>query len=122
MSMIRKPSAMKTETRERMRGGDGSVTIRHYFEAAEFAAPVRLCARLTLPPGVGIGVHEHVTEDEVYVIVKGSGLLHDGERETRVGEGDAILTGRGGAHALRNDGDADLELMAFIATYPAPAA
>lgn len=119
--MIRAAAAMKIEERERMRGGNGRVTVRHYFEAAEFAAPVRLCARLTIPPGAGIGVHEHLTEDEVYVITAGAGLLDDGQSERRVCAGDAILTGRGESHAIRNDGASDLELIAFIATYP-PAA
>jgi mannose-6-phosphate isomerase-like protein (cupin superfamily) len=119
--MIRTIPEMKTEVRERMRGGAGAVTIRHMFEPAEFGAPVRLCARLTLPPGAGIGPHAHATEDEVYVVLSGHGLLHDGTAERRIGPGDAVLTGHGGSHAVRNDGDTDLEILAFIATYPAKA-
>ncbi|HOH31704.1 MAG TPA: cupin, partial [Candidatus Hydrogenedentes bacterium] len=65
--MIRKSTDMPREVRERMRGGEGSVSIRHIFKQDEFTAPVRLCAQLTLPPGAGIGPHTHETEDEVYV-------------------------------------------------------
>ena len=59
--MIRRESEMKTETRQNMRGGTGSVTIRHYFTREEFTADARLCARLILPPGASIGPHCHET-------------------------------------------------------------
>ena len=118
--MIRKPADMKEETRENMRGGDGSVTIRHYFTKDEFTANARLCAKLIIPPGAGIGSHQHDAEDEVYIVTQGSGLLDDGTEETRVSAGDAILTGNGGSHAIRNDGAEPLEMIAVIACYPKP--
>ncbi len=116
--MIRKLSEMETEVRERMRGGEGSVTFRHMFKKEDFTAPVRLCAVLTLPPGSGIGSHQHLTEDEIYIVTKGSGILDDGETKTRVTVGDAVLTGKGESHAVHNDGDEPLEIMAIIVCYP----
>ncbi len=115
--MIRRPPDMPVEQRTNMRGGAGTVTVQHLFQPAEFKAGVRLCARLTLPPGAGIGLHRHDTEDEVYVVTRGSGILEDESGASRVAAGDAILTGRGASHAIRNDGGDDLELVAFIATY-----
>ena len=117
MTMIRRASEIRTEVREDMKGGGGSVTIRHYVEKDEFGANVRLCAQLVLPPGSGIGSHKHVDEDEVFIITKGSGLIHDGEKEVRVSAGDVILTGKGDEHALRNDGKEGLEAVAVIACY-----
>jgi mannose-6-phosphate isomerase-like protein (cupin superfamily) len=115
--MIRQAGDMKVEVRDRMRGGAGQVNVRHWLQKEDFKANVRLCAKLTIPPGAGIGTHPHEKEDEVYVILRGSGLLHDGTRETRVSAGDAILTGNGGAHAIRNDGPEDLEIAAMIVGY-----
>lgn len=115
--MIRKSSAMKVESREGMRGGKGTVTFRHYFEPGELTANVRLCAELILPPGSSIGRHEHTAEDEVYIVTQGTGLLDDGTQEARITRGDAVLTGRGGTHAVRNDGAEDLRLIAVIACY-----
>ena len=117
--MIRKADKMQEEVRENMRGGDGAVTIRHVFDKHAFTANVRLCARLTIPPGAGIGSHEHATEDEVYIVTRGSGILDDGISQTRIAAGDAVLTGNGESHAVRNDGDEDLELIAIIMCYPA---
>ena len=116
--MVRKPSEMSTEVRAGMRGGQGEVTIRHAFQPGEFGAKVRLCAQLTIPPGASIGTHAHADEDEVYLVMRGCGLLdEDGGRTTRVQAGDAILTGKGASHAVRNDGTEPLEIVAFIAKY-----
>lgn len=115
--MIRKPSDMKIETRDAMRGGVGTVTFRHFFEKDEMKARSRLCAELTLPPGASIGPHAHATEDEVYIITAGSGLLDDGRTRTRITAGDAVLTGQGGSHAVINDGAVDLKLIAVIMCY-----
>ena len=116
--MIRKFADMECEVREHMRGGPGTVTVRHLFKQEEFTAKVRLCATCIIPPGAGIGPHTHETEDEVYIVTRGTGILDDGETKTRVNTGDAILTGNGASHAIFNDGAEPLELTAFIATYP----
>jgi len=100
-----------------MRGGPGTVTVRHYFKSDELRAKSRLCAHLTLPPGAGIGVHQHEKEDEVYIILSGSGLLDDGKTRTRVSAGDAVLTGNGESHAITNDGAQPLEIAAVIMSY-----
>ena len=115
--MVRKNSEMKVEAREKMRGGEGTVEIRHYFEPGEFGAKTRLCAKLTLPPGASIGEHAHVEEDEVYVILKGSGVVKEQDGSRRVHAGDAVLTGRGGVHAIANDGAEPLEVAAFVILY-----
>ncbi len=115
--MIRTQSEMKSETRENMRGGAGAVTIRHMFAKDEIRANSRLCARLVIPPGAGIGSHEHAAEDEVYVVAKGTGILDDGTTRTRIDVGDAILTGNGESHAVENDGNEDLEIIALIMCY-----
>jgi mannose-6-phosphate isomerase-like protein (cupin superfamily) len=115
--MIRRACDGRTEIREKMRGGAGAVTIRHYVEKDAFTADTRLCAHLTLPPGTGIGMHQHEKEDEVFIIVRGTGILNDGKRETAVSAGDAVLTGGGESHAIRNDGNENLEIVAVIMCY-----
>ena len=47
---------METEVRDKMRGGQGQVHIRHLFKKEEIKARTRLCARLTLPPGATFDV------------------------------------------------------------------
>lgn len=115
--MIRKAAEMETEQRHAMREGVGTVSLQHFFKQDEMRAKSRLCARLTLPPGASIGSHQHVGEDEVYIVTKGSGLLDDGTVKTRVNAGDAILTGNGESHSIVNDGTTDLEIIAVIMCY-----
>ena len=115
--MVRKAMDMKTESREKMRGGEGTVEVCHYFEPAEFGAKTRLCAKLTLPPGASIGEHAHVEEDEVYLILSGSGVVQEQDGSRRVNAGDAVLTGRGGVHAIANDGAEPLVIAAFVILY-----
>ncbi len=115
--MIRKAGDMDVETRENMRGGRGTVGFRHFFTADEFTSKTRLCTAMTLPPGASVGSHCHETEDEVYIVTSGSGILDDGTSRTRIEKGDAVLTGRGGSHAVENDGDEDLVIIAVINCY-----
>lgn len=116
--MIRRQAGMQKEIREKMRGGPGSVTLMHCFRPAEFGAAVRLCAKLVLPPGAGIGLHEHAGEDELYYILKGSGAVDEGAGNVAVAAGDAILTGKGAKHSIENTGVEDLEILAVITPYP----
>ncbi|MDP6470382.1 MAG: cupin domain-containing protein [Kiritimatiellia bacterium] len=115
--MIRRAADRESEVREAMRGGDGSVEIKHFITREEWTANTRLCAELTLPPGASIGSHQHLKEDEVYIITAGSGLIDDGSGAERVSVGDAILTGNGETHTIRNDGDVPLTLIAVIVMY-----
>jgi mannose-6-phosphate isomerase-like protein (cupin superfamily) len=115
--MIRPPAEMPSEVRPNMRGGEGEVTVQHLFTSPEFGGKVRLCARLSIPPGASIGHHQHTGEDEVYLITRGTGLLTEEGRESRVTTGTAILTGQGASHALRNDTTEPLEVLAFIVQY-----
>ena len=115
--MIRKSEEMEIETRDKMRDGAGTVTIQHLLKKEDFTSKVRLCSRLTLPPGAGIGSHRHDNEDEVFVIIKGMGIIDDGHSRNHVSEGDTILTGNGESHSLENDSSENLELLAVIMMY-----
>ena len=115
--MIRKSAEMKVEIKEQVRGGKGGVTFQHLFNKEEIKAKTRLCARLILPPGASIGTHRHDGEDELFVVLKGSGVIDDGKTRTPVGVGDAILTGNGESHALENNGADPLEVLALIMLY-----
>lgn len=115
--MIKKRNNQESETRENMRGGSGRITVRHYFKPEEIKAPTRLCAELTIPPGAGIGPHDHIDEDELYIIQKGRGMMTDGGSEFPVEAGDAVLTGQGASHSIRNTGHEDLLVTAIIIKY-----
>lgn len=115
--MLKKKNAQEVEVRENMRGGTGKVTVRHHLKPEEIKARTRLCAELILAPGASIGLHDHVEEDEIYIIQKGQGLMTDSGKEFAVETGDAILTGQGAAHSIKNTGTGDLVVTAVIIKY-----
>lgn len=115
--MIKKSSEQTTEVRKNMRGGPGQVKIRHHFKKDEINAPCRLCARLELGPGAGIGLHQHIDEDEIFIIQQGRGIVIDEGKEVEVEAGDSILTGKGASHSIKNIGEGELLITAVIIQY-----
>ncbi len=115
--MIKRKEDQEVELRENMRGGAGKISIRHYFKPEEIKARTRLCAEMVIPAGGSVGRHAHVDEDEVYIIQQGRGVMTDNDNEVEVRAGDAILTGQGASHAIRNTGREDLVVTAIIMKY-----
>ncbi len=115
--MIRRSGTYPVTVRDKMRGGNGSVKVEEFWGKGDLKAKTRLFAKLTLAPGSGIGFHEHVGEEEVYVILRGRGLLEEGGQKIAVAAGDSILTGDGAGHAIEAVGDEPLEILAVIVQY-----
>lgn len=115
--MIKKTGQQESEVRANMRGGAGQISIRHYLKPVDMKIPCRLCAQLTIPPGAGIGTHEHAREDEIYIIQSGKGLVADNGMDVLVEAGDVVVTGNGESHAIKNIGETDLIITAFIVQY-----
>jgi len=115
--MIRRNGTYEISERTDMRGGNGTVKIEHFWNKDELKAKTRLCARLTLEPGTSIGFHDHVDEEEVFIVVAGKGKVQDGDKQDVANVGDTILTGNGAGHAIESIGDVPLELVALIVQY-----
>lgn len=107
---------MKVEHKEKMRGGEGTVTVVHMADPAGMKHH-RLVADMTIPPGASIGEHDHVNEIEYYVILEGEGIVVDDGKDVKVGPGDVVATGDGASHSIRNEGRTPLRFHAFIVTY-----
>ena len=75
--MFRDEKGLEVEYREKMRGGDGTVAIRHLFPKDELGPHCRMMARITLPPGASIGPHDHTGERELYHIIRGKACLEE---------------------------------------------
>lgn len=116
--MIRRTGEFRTELRNEMRGGHGTVKIEHFWEPnSEMRAKNRMFAKLTLEPGCSIGFHPHDAEEETFVVIRGKAEADDNGEIVELNVGDTILTGNGDGHAIRSIGDEPLELLAVISTY-----
>ncbi|MFA7173323.1 MAG: cupin domain-containing protein [Kiritimatiellia bacterium] len=112
--MITKNCDVIREKRQNMRGGKGSITLEHWFKADDFGAKVRLCCRIIIAPGASIGTHIHENEDEIYIVISGQGMIEENGEWVPITAGDAILTGDGGSHGVKNNSDAPLVIAAII--------
>ncbi|MDR1251019.1 MAG: cupin domain-containing protein [Treponema sp.] len=114
--MVIHRNEMKSENKEKMRGGAGITTLT-YLVDCEKEQNIRMLAELTLPPGASIGRHNHDSETEYYIILSGSGVLNDNGTDIPVQSGDAMLTGNGASHSISNTGSVPLVFHAIIVTH-----
>jgi mannose-6-phosphate isomerase-like protein (cupin superfamily) len=71
-------------------------------------------------PGSQQPLHAHADSDQVYVLIRGRGLMIVDGAEEEVAAGSAILIPAGAKHAIRNIGDEPLEYISATAP-PFPA-
>lgn len=112
--MIRNFNDFRTEFRENMRGGDGTVVINSFVTAEELNNKGRLFGKILLKPGCGIGFHVHESDSELFYILKGTAIYDDNGTKTTVTAGDVTLTPAGSGHAIKNESSDDVELIALI--------
>lgn len=114
--MIRRQNEFRSDIRSNMRGGSGNVKIEHLWES-ELNSPTRMCSRITLEPGCSIGFHNHENEEEIFYIISGTATADDNGTPVTLYPGDTILTGNGDGHAIANNGDEPLIMMAVIVRF-----
>ncbi len=112
--MIRNSSEFKSEIRTNMRGGDGDIVISHILNTADdLKAPARLFAKLTIEKNCSIGTHDHINEEEVFYILKGTAEFDDNGTKKILHAGDVAVTSNA-SHAIANIGEDTLEILAVI--------
>jgi mannose-6-phosphate isomerase-like protein (cupin superfamily) len=104
---------MKVEVKEKLREGEGSVTMTHLVPA-ETRRHCGLFAELSLEPGASIGYHDHPQNIEYFVILHGLGVVNDNGMEVFVRKGDVVITGNGSFHSIQNTGPGKLDMIAVI--------
>ena len=92
-------------------GGEGEILFHRPFGAEDFAGPCHFVDYAILPPGTSIGIHTHGADEEIYLVLEGTGTMHRDGEEFTVGPGSVIINKPGGTHGLRNDGGTPLRLF-----------
>lgn len=110
--MITYRSEQKTEYREHMRDGAGTVELTAL--SGQLPANARLFTEIRLHPGMSIGYHVHKGETEMFYFVSGKGRVKDDDREFDIQAGDCMATPSGHGHAVACTGDEDLVFVAVI--------
>lgn len=100
---------------EGLRGGNGTIELRHIVTKEELNGHGNMYAHVIVKPHSSIGWHQHVGNTEPYYILKGNGVFvdNDGSR-IDVGPGDCCIIEVGQSHAMENNTDEDLEMIALV--------
>lgn len=92
-------------------GGQGAVLARRVL-ARENDSAINFIDLVDVPPDASVGLHRHGAHDqEVYIIIQGTGRMIIDGVERRVGPGDVLLNMPGGQHSLINDGTMPIRMV-----------
>ena len=67
-------------------GGKGNITRELLIEGDELKNKAKVFAKLSVPVGGSVGLHEHNKDYEVYYILSGKGEVLDGDKIVQVNE------------------------------------
>ena len=98
------------------RGGQ----VSHMLAAPELGAPSLTVTWVVGEPDSQQPLHAHEESVQVYVIVRGRGLMIVDDEQREVAEGTAVVIPPGAKHAIRNTGTEPLEYVSATAP-PFPA-
>ena len=112
-----KETLIKGERKE-VAGGHGSLYADYAFtrDRALKDQAIKEVSWLRLNPGDSVGYHQHVTNEDVYVIVSGEGVFKDKDgKDKPVKAGDIMIVRKGESHGIANSGKEPLIFVDVIA-------
>jgi mannose-6-phosphate isomerase-like protein (cupin superfamily) len=93
---------------------DGSI-IRELLAHRNSSIANQSLAEATVPPGVRTQRHHHPKTEEIYYILRGTGIMEIEGQLRQVVPGDAIAIGPGKSHRIENSGTVDLVFLCCCA-------
>ncbi|UQZ86064.1 Putative oxidoreductase YteT precursor [Paenibacillus konkukensis] len=93
--------------------GKGLTYGKRLFSNEDFDTPIQFMGYSELPPGTSIGYHGHREDEEVYIILEGTGVMTVNGEERQVKAGDIVLNKPWWKHGLENNGDRPLRAIIF---------
>lgn len=116
--MIKRKEDILPREVKNAQGGDNSVFFNDFLTKEESYGAGRVFAKLVLPPGSSIGVHEHHGEFEAIYVLDGQATITDGDEIVTLNPGDMNLCKDGAKHGMANKTDKDLTVIALIINVP----
>ncbi len=112
--MRKRKAEMEREQKANIWGGTGTLELCKVFTPEELGKRANCFNVVTFQPGGSIGLHNHVTDSELYYVLQGELVVVDDGEEIVLKAGDAIFTGDGGAHSAENRTDQEAKMLAVI--------
>ena len=91
--------------------GIGSVELYEIWSKSDFLSHCDFIDRQVIPPNSTVGYHKHGNNEEMYIVLEGTGTMTIDNHNVRVKKGDMIKNPPYGAHGLVNDSTANIELL-----------
>ncbi len=80
--------------------GVGTVELFEIFGSDDFKSKCEFIDRQIIPPNSTVGYHKHGNNEELYIILSGTGTMKIGGQESRIKKGDIIKNQPYGEHGL----------------------
>ena len=96
------------------RGGQDSYLL---LKKGQFGSRNLVVTWVDCEPGGEQQMHVHDSEEQVYIVVRGHGLMKTGDEEQDVSAGALIFVPPGTPHAIRNTGE---ETLTFVSAASPP--
>lgn len=93
--------------------GKGMTRGKRLYSREDFDTPIMFLGYGEIPPGASIGYHGHREDEEVYIILEGTGLMTVNGQTRQVKAGDVILNKPWWKHGLENNSDQPLRTLIF---------
>lgn len=100
---------------EAVHGGEGLCRNCRVLGPESFDTPVRFLYYTVLPPGASFGEHTHGDDNEVYLLLEGSGLYGMNGETALVEAGDVLVNKPFASHFLKNTGNSEMRVLVFEA-------
>lgn len=98
--------------RIKVRDGAGEIKDLHYFKEEQLPPHCSHFVPMVFKKNCGIGIHTHEDNVEVYYILQGEARYNDNGREYVLKTGDVSVTYIGEFHAIHNEKDEELIVLA----------
>jgi len=91
--------------------GEGIVELYEIWGKADFLSNCDFIDRQVIPPHSTVGYHKHGNNEEMYIILEGTGTMTIADQQVRVKKGDMIKNPPYGEHGLVNDSESDIDML-----------
>jgi mannose-6-phosphate isomerase-like protein (cupin superfamily) len=96
-----------------MTGGKDTVFYRRALGPSAFVSNWAFVDHLLIPSKASVGKHFHAGVDEVYLVIKGKGVVTVNDETAEVAYGDAIPIRAGEIHSFENNSNEPFEMIIY---------
>jgi len=101
----------KRETIKECHSGMGHIEFSRIFTSKDFQTSIDFVDYAIIPPRSSIGFHQHLGNEEFYLVLQGTGKMRVGNEEFFVTPGDLIVNQDKSFHGLENYSDKEIHIF-----------